>query len=455
MIARRRLCLLALLLAVWMVPTEPALAQESTLDNEPAPTSVGGLDGPLAQAFRVRIREKTLFPTLKRKLEELPSFFSDTELRIHSRSYYFNRRRANDPRARAWAAGGGLAYRSGWYRDLFSMGATLYTSQKIIGRKEEDGTLLLAQGQEGYTVLGQAYAKLKVREHRATFYRQALDLPYVNSQDSRMTPNTFEGYVLRGAFRDGFVEYVGGYIDKMKRRNEDDFTSMSQAAGVAGASDDGMVFGGAIVRPCDGCLIGVVDYHVDDTLNIAYAISDYTYEPSQDWGLRAQGQFTRQASVGADLLTGEEFDTWVVGGRLAASYRSAILMLAFSSTDDEENIRSPYGSYAGYLSLMQSDFNRAGEDAWLVGFAYTFDRWGLPELSGFTNYAQGSNAEDPSTGAGLPDQRTVDVTLDYHVKEGWMRGFWLRTRASVLDIDGADRDAYDFRVILNYDFSVL
>ncbi len=48
-------------------------------------------------------------------------------------------------------------------------------------------------------------------------YRQLINQPEVNPQDNRMTPNTFDAYLLTGAVGD--FSYLGGYVDKMKPRN--------------------------------------------------------------------------------------------------------------------------------------------------------------------------------------------------------------------------------------------
>ena len=49
----------------------------------------------------------------------------------------------------------------------------------------------------------------------------------------------------------------------------------------------------------------------------------------------------------------------------------------------------------------------------------------------------------------------VDVTLDYRIKKGWLRSFWLRLRGSWLHDEAANRDGTDFRVILRYDVPVI
>jgi hypothetical protein len=224
---------------------------------------------------------------------------------------------------------------------------------------------------------------------------------------------------------------------------------------VPASSSHGLAFAGVMISPFEGFSFGAIDYFVKDTINIAYATGNYLHPLGDDLALRFQGQFTHQRSVGNDELTGSPFSTWVVGGRAAASYRDFVLSLAGASTDDGAAIRWPFGSYPGFVSLMQHKFNRAGEDAWLVGLSYHFKALGLQGLSAAANYAEGYGALDPDTGSSLPNQREFNLTLDYHVEKERLRGLWLRVRGSVLDTDGADRTSKQLRVILNYSIPVL
>jgi hypothetical protein len=101
-------------------------------------------------------------------------------------------------------------------------------------------------------------------------------------------------------------------------------------------------------------------------------------------------------------------------------------------------------------------FNRADEDAWLVGASYDFSRVGAPGLSSFINYAEG-NTPDSGTNAS-PDQRELDITVDYRFQSAALSGLWLRARAAFVDEDddvaGAS-DVDDIRVILNYELPIL
>ena len=214
----------------------PVWAQEVISVEEPNPSSVDEVTTPMERSFKEKPPEPVLFPGLKEKLKDTPAFFRDTKLNLNIRTYYFYRDKFDDSKSEAWALGGALSYQSGWFLDRFSVGAALYTSQPLYAPDNRDGTLLLKPGQEGYTVLGQLYGRVKLFEDNfISIYRQTYNTPYINMNDSRMTPNTFEGYTFQGAYggkegAPGF-KYGGGYIDKIKERNSDEFVSMSETPG--------------------------------------------------------------------------------------------------------------------------------------------------------------------------------------------------------------------------------
>jgi hypothetical protein len=65
-----------------------------------------------------------LFEPVREAMKPLPPFLRDTDLKIHFRSYYFNRESPSGTENEAWAFGGWLGYRSGWLLDTFGIGAT-------------------------------------------------------------------------------------------------------------------------------------------------------------------------------------------------------------------------------------------------------------------------------------------------------------------------------------------
>src|SRR5262249_42092287 len=73
-----------------------------------------------------------LFPPAKELLAPLPPFLRDTDLKVHFRTYFFDRINPDGTQNEAWAFGGWASYKSGWLLDTFAMGATLYGSAPLV-----------------------------------------------------------------------------------------------------------------------------------------------------------------------------------------------------------------------------------------------------------------------------------------------------------------------------------
>jgi hypothetical protein len=125
-------------------------------------------------------------------------------------------------------------------------------------------------------------------------------------------------------------------------------------------------------------------------------------------------------------------------------------------TSDEASIRSPWGSWPGYLSLMVTDFDRANEKAWGVGVKYDFGGTLLPfRIPGLLLqllYAQGTDRIDPVTGSGQPTTREGNLDITYNIPA--VKGLSLRFRNAYVD-RGASELVKDFRLILNYELDLL
>jgi hypothetical protein len=402
---------------------------------------------------------EALFAPAREAIKDLPPFFRDTDLKIHFRSYYLNRESPSEVENEAWAFGGWLAYRSGWLFDMFGVGATFYGSAPLYAPDDKDGTTLLKTGQDGYYVLGEAYAALRYQDYvLAKGYRQEVTQGYINREDNRMTPNTFEGLTVGGTV--GPVEYLGGYLWKMKARNSDDFRFMSEEAGAPG-SDDGVAMFGARVKPLPGLVVEVNEQYGINTFNTVWVLAEYTHTLAQNLKLFFGGQFTDQRAVGDKLLTNasvQDWDTQNVSLKAAVSWAELTLSLLGQVTASGNTVQAPWGSYPGYLSLIQEDFNRADEKAIGVGVAYDFSKLITPGLSAFATAAWGWDAIDPKTRASAPDQAEYDLTVDYRptwLRPSFLQGMWLRVRGALLDQQGADQLGWQVRLILNWERDLL
>src|SRR5207302_11412860 len=81
---------------------------------------------------------------------------------FNSRSFCVECSDFNGSEKQAWAIVGWLGVKTGYVLDHIAFGATVYTSNPIYAPDDRDGTLLLAPGQNGYTVLGEFYAELRI-----------------------------------------------------------------------------------------------------------------------------------------------------------------------------------------------------------------------------------------------------------------------------------------------------
>jgi hypothetical protein len=445
-------------LAVLLWGSSPVLAQEYITNQDRVPDSVDQVVTPMDLTFQEKPEIPRLFPWLKEQLKDTPPFLRDTKFSVNLRSYFFDREQYDNTENEAWALGGSISYQSGWFLDHFGVGGVLYTSWPLYGPDDKDGTLLLKPGQEDYTVVGQLYGRVKlIEDNFINIYRYEYNTPYINKNDNRMTPNTFEGYTFTGAYggKDNTPKftYGGGYIDKIKERNSDRFVSMSQDAGAD--VNRGVFLGGGNFSH-KGFKIGAIDYYSDDIINIGYAESSYVIPVTERLGFLFAAQFTDQRSVGGDLLKGYSFSTNQFGVKGEMSYGGGVLTLGYTTDSDGADLQSPWSGYPGYTSVQVQDFNRAGEDAFIVKASYDFTRLGIEGVTAYALYVRGWGRVDPITKNSVPDEQEFDVDLQWRPQWEFFKGLWLRTRyANVHQYEGDENTLHDFRVIVNYDIPLL
>jgi hypothetical protein len=448
-------------MALLLWATAPAMAQEGVSQEEPTPTSVEESVSPMERSYKEKPTQPNLFPQLKEELKDADPFFRDTKLDVNLRTYYFyrdNYPNSNPQINEAWAIGGAVSYKSGWFLNHFGVGAVYYLSEPLYAPQDTDGTQLLRPGQKSISVLGQLYARVKlVEENYLNLYRYEYNTPYINKDDGRMVPKTFEGYTFVGSSggkedAPGF-KYGGGYITKIKERNSEDFVWMSQDAGAP--VNTGVAVGGVLFS-VGRFSIGAIDYYCEDTINIGYAEAKYTWAVNQKLGLLFAAQFTDQRSVGDDALKGYAFSVNQVGVKAEASYGGALLTLAFTTDTSGADLQNPWSSYPGYTSVQVKDFNRAKEKAFMVKAAYDFTKVGLESVTAYALFVHGWDRINPNTGQDVANENELDLDLQWRPKTGFFKNLYPRIRYGVVhQYEGAKNYIHDFRIILNYDLPVL
>ena len=269
--------------AVTQVPPVATVTQVAPTDSALTSTEQGATT--LDESFDFR----------EWQLEKRRQALKDTKFELNLRSFYFDRSDFNRAEKQAWAIGGWLGVKTGYFLDHVAFGATVYTSNPIYAPDDRDGTLLLAPGQNGYTVLGEFYTELRiVKDVGITVGAKGYDTPFINRNDTRMTPNTFEAAVLQGRIKLGTsssdatvttdniglskdgkevavpsptpaedvasIKYGAGYFYAIKERNDSEFVSMAQDAGAD--IQHGVWSAGALYEK-GKFNIGAIEYYCD------------------------------------------------------------------------------------------------------------------------------------------------------------------------------------------------
>lgn len=438
------------LLTALAVGAPRAHASESELEESPPPASAEEIAGQLERPFEPAPERTPLFPALRDALRDLPPFLRDATVSARLRSRYLNRRRFDDTRAETWAGGGSANFHSGWLADMAAVELRYFTSQRLLGDPDRDGALYLEPGQHGFGVLGVANLKLRRRAWSLVAYRQELDLPYVNGNDSRMVPNTFEAATLR--YEGDHADWIASHIWRIKPRDSDEFVSFPELAGEKANRPLSLV--GVNWTPTADTQVGAFGYYSRDVGVASYVEAGLRRELARGVTTRLESQASWGRNVSDALLAGgDRFTTWQLGLRGSASRGGLLAQLAATHTSDGGPIESRFGSRPSYLDRMQHGFSRAGEDALGLALVWTLDEPGASGLSLRGDVTQGWGGKEDS---GVRSDRLESaLTLDYKPLESPRRGLWLRLRGSVLYDDEAARTQNEVRLEIQYDLDLL
>jgi hypothetical protein len=331
---------------------------------------------------------------------------------------------------------------------MFQVGLVGYTSLKLYGPDDKDGTRLLAPGQDTIAVLGEAFGAVRILGQTFTGYRQRINRPFINLQDNRMVPNTFEAYTLTGAASD--VSYTGGYVTKIKKRDSEHFVWMSDAAGGSNSNHKGTAFAGATWDFVKNGYVRADFQETADVFRTFYADGKYPIALDEQTVLALGAQYIHQKSVGAAQIG--NFSTWGAGLQATIARGPFGGQLYYTQTGKGFDTQNPYSNHPSYLDMMQVAFNTAGEQAWGIGGTLDFASIGAPGLTTGVLYANGRSRVNATTGATIPDREETNIRADYAFAKGTvLEGLVATLRYSWLHQDGSPQTGPQLRAYVNYD----
>lgn len=384
-----------------------------------------------------------IFTELKERIPETGLAWIDEAFAFGApRAYYRHFEQRDGSVAEALTVGGSIGLQSGSIWEIARVQLSGHTSQRVHGPSDRDGTGLLQTGQESYTVLGEAMLDVEIAAINLKAGYQRIDLPYLNSNDTRMVPNHFNAIGIDGTRIENLDLYIG-YVHEIKERTSDDYVSMAEQAGGLQEDEGTITTGGRFFYSEDG-YVGAINLYTPDTLNIFYVESMLQLVTQEDLIVDFGFQFTDQQSVGDEQIGDVEVQHY--GAQLRGRWGALTAALSYTYTDTNTAVQKPWSGSPSFNAMMISDFDRAEEHAYGLGLNYDLSYW----IDGIALSARFAHGETKDQDVELfPDQQEINFNIDYRPPQ--IRNFHLRLRYAHNDEDSNSfSDRTDFRVIANY-----
>jgi hypothetical protein len=347
----------------------------------------------------------------------------------------------DDQKKDNWAAGfgGSLLYKSAEYKGFSGM-AGLYTSQNPWHMDSDDvGSIKAGKdttsrynvkttGDWGMTVLAQAYLQYRFNNTKIRVGRQIFESFLTKSNDTKMIPNTFEGYTVVSKDLPK-TTLKAAYLTKQKLRDHTSFhdvITFKDASGDSwGNNDDSAInkslnyaaFVAAGEDPNHDLIVleaanksiknlklkanytAVPDVVSSATIEAHYTIpvGDYKVIPGARYMKQFDGLDGKLGAVAnlkgntAGYDDPNSLDSWLVAARIDIKSKAPWKMrLGYSKIADQADIVAPWRGFpTGGFTRAMAQYNwYANTKTWMIRGDYSFDKAGLvPGLSAMFRYA--------------------------------------------------------------------
>ncbi len=274
------------------------------------------------------------------------------------------------------AIGGQLKYETAAYYG-FSLGAAFYTSHAVMGlsgERSEGKYNNELSSDTHYDVLAESYINYHHGDFNIRIGRQLIDTPYADSDDIRMTPNTFEGVVA--SYGLGNITLLGAYLTKWQGPDAESYDFVD----LLGPDADGVAM--AAVTYADDMFEGGIWYYgADETADVFYGDISMTYVLSDGVELKGGLQYASQSEKSNSGIDGTLF-----GAMAEVGFSGVTLGIAYDTLDVDDG-KEYFGGFGGGVGFVNMDEMTAGifmisqgGDAWKFSFAYDFAEVGIEGL---------------------------------------------------------------------------
>jgi len=346
------------------------------------------------------------------------------------------------------ALGGQLKYETGKYYG-FDFGVAFYTSHSIdaLSGDKDDGEFDegLASVDGHYDLLAEAYLDYTYKDFKIRGGRQLIDTPYADSDDIRMTPNTFESVMATYAYND--FSFIGAYLTRWQGPDAEEYEFvdlLEEGDGIA-------LLAGTYAT--DAIEAGVWYYGADQTANVIYADAVGTYSISDGIELTGGLQAANQSEI-----NNSGFDSSLYGAKAEIAFSGLTLGGAYVSIDVDEG-KQYFAGFGGGVGFTNMQEYTAGTftlsqsaTSWKVAAAYDFSDLGIAGLTAGYDYGV-------LKGDKYSEVKEQDLVITYSPNDQWDIELVYAMIEDVdgdigEDIDGNPADASFDRILVraNYNF---
>lgn len=393
---------------------------------------------------------------------ESKGFVEESSLNVLNRNYYMNRD------FRSSSANGGQSYREEWAHGLittFESGFTQGTigfgvdAHGLVGLRLDSGngragTGLLPNefgdsGPDDYAKAGAA-VKLRASNTVLKYGTQFTSLPVFATDDSRLLPESAEGFLITSNEIEGLELNAGHFtaLNAQSRTRHDSF-------GLKSAD----VLGGTY-KFSDELAASVYYSNLDDLFKKWYGNVNYALPLSDSQALAFDFNVYRTKYDSDFTSTGSSERNTI--GSLSAAYSvdAHTFTVAYQRSKGGFDGTGYYygedGNSTIFLanSIQYSDFNAEDEKSWQLRYDLNMASYGVPGLSFMTRYARGTDIK--VTDASDATEREWDVEARYVIQNGPAKDLSFRARQAFYRTSNSyGGDVNDFRLIVQYPLSIL
>jgi len=261
---------------------------------------------------------------------------------------HLNQDPSDGPNSYATAVGGILKYERPFVEGL-NAGVAFYTSHTLstLSGDKADGSFnyeMSGEDARHYDLLAEAYLAYKINTFSLTLGRQRIDTPYADSDDIRITPNTFEGAVASYTY--GNTTLLGAYLTRWQGPDtnyafEDLIEGEDGVTMIAATYENGGIEG------------GLWYYHADATADIVYG------EVTTPLPLQAMPLTLSLHAASQNEIDNSGIDATLAGAMVESSYGLLNASVAYDALFVDTG-KSYFGGFGGGVCYAAMDDLSAG-----------------------------------------------------------------------------------------------